>query len=87
VCSNFEIKRNYKDMELHVVVVSSMHLPKKDVWGSCDAYCVVKLANANFKTHVLKNTLNPHWEESGNFSLKWVSSLPLFHLVVLLSAF
>jgi len=38
-------------------------------------------------THVLKNTLNPHWEESGNFSLKWVSSLPLFHLVVLLSAF
>ena len=74
-CRNFEIRRNFADLELHVVVVSSMHLPKKDAWGSCDAYCVVKLNNDTFETHVLKNTLAPHWEESGNFDLNWVKQL------------
>ena len=64
------MKRTMKDLELHVVVLEALHLPKKDVWGSCDAYVVIKLGQRQtFQTHVLKNSLSPHWEEGGNLQL------------------
>ena len=79
---HYDIDRHFKDLELRVVVVTAMHLPKQDTWGTCDAYCVVKLGEEEFKTHVLKNTLSPHWEEGGNFELYWVSSLSFLILPV-----
>lgn len=67
------MKRTMKDLELHVVVLEALHLPKKDVWGSCDAYVVIKLGQRQtFQTHVLKNSLSPHWEEGGNLQLEAV---------------
>ena len=74
--ADFDIKRKMKDLELHVVVVEALHLPKKDDWGTCDAYVVVKLGPMQkFETHVLKNSLSPHWEEGGNFELETVDCL------------
>lgn len=80
--NQYDIDRTFKDLELRVVVVGGMHLPKQDVWGSCDPYCVIKFGTEEFKTHVLKNTLQPHWEEGGNFELYWVSSLSLLFLPI-----
>jgi Ca2+-dependent lipid-binding protein len=75
---HFDIKRKMKDLELHVVVVEALHLPKKDEWGSSDAFVVVKLGSLkSFETHVLKNSLSPHWEEGGSFELETVSCLDL----------
>jgi hypothetical protein len=50
----FDMRRHFADLELRVVVISGMNVPKKDKWGTCDAYAVIKFANKEFKTHVLK---------------------------------
>ena len=50
----FDMRRHFADLELRVVVISGMHVPKKDKWGTCDAYAVIQFANMDFQTHVLK---------------------------------
>eukprot|EP00802_Teleaulax_amphioxeia_P008100 Tamp_08108.p1 GENE.Tamp_08108~~Tamp_08108.p1 ORF type:complete len:688 (-),score=86.46 Tamp_08108:317-2224(-) len=83
--NQYDIDRTFKDLELRVVVVGGMHLPKQDVWGSCDPYCVIKFGTEEFKTHVLKNTMAPHWEEGGNFELYWIkdaSQIPALQVEV-----
>jgi len=61
-----------KMTHIHVTVSNGVHLPRKDtgVWGSCDAYCVVRFGDQRFKTKVENNTLHPMWEEGVNFDLR-----------------
>ena len=52
---------------LKVNVCSAMHLPKMDVIGTCDAFCEVRWQDQIFKSSVIKNSLNPTWEETFTF--------------------
>ena len=46
-----------------VEVVEATGLPKTDMFGKCDPFCVVSLGDKKLKTHVIKKTLSPVWNE------------------------
>lgn len=51
---------------LRVTIISASHLPKTDLYGSCDPYCTASFEDGfvTVKTEVKKNTLNPNWNET-----------------------
>eukprot|EP00961_Rhodomonas_salina_P113337 1524797-Rhodomonas_salina.5 len=54
---------------LEFKVVSTRHLPKMDVMGKCDPFCVVKFAEQEHKTTTKKNTYSADWEEVFRFDV------------------
>ena len=54
---------------LQITVVSAENLPTMDVFGSCDAYCLVEFCGKNRSTSVKKNTLTPTWNEVFAFNV------------------
>eukprot|EP01111_Echinosteliopsis_oligospora_P014654 TRINITY_DN5561_c0_g1_i1.p1 TRINITY_DN5561_c0_g1~~TRINITY_DN5561_c0_g1_i1.p1 ORF type:complete len:1451 (+),score=491.58 TRINITY_DN5561_c0_g1_i1:45-4355(+) len=55
--------------DLSVRVVEARNLAKADVVGSSDPYVVVEVDKQSFKTPVIKNNLNPKWDNQ-EFKLK-----------------
>ena len=55
---------------LDVTVISAAHLPQKDFFGSCDAYCILGPSKRNsVQTQVVKNTYSPTWKEVFTFDI------------------
>lgn len=53
---------------LHVTVKSGSNLPAADLWpGTSDPYCILQIGESSCTTSVVKNNLNPVWDET--FSL------------------
>jgi len=57
------------ERELEVTVVSGAHLPKMDVIGKCDAFCILQYAGHRRETSVQSNTYSPIWDEMFTFGL------------------
>lgn len=48
----------------HIVrVIEAKNLPKKDLFGKSDPYCIVKVGGTSKKTKIIKKTLDPYWWE------------------------
>ena len=58
-----------------VNLISAKDLIKSDIIGLSDPYCIVKIGNQILKSKVIKNNLNPHWDEKLMFS--WDGKSPL----------
>ena len=56
--------------ELMVTIQSARHLPKMDVIGTCDSFCVVEWQGQKFQTTVKKNSYSPDWNETFAFPVK-----------------
>ena len=61
--------RSHAATGLEVCIVNARHLPKVDILGSCDCYCVVAWDGAEYKTSIKKNQLRPEWNESFEFEV------------------
>ena len=61
--------RSHAATGLEVCIVNARHLPKVDILGSCDCYCVVAWDGAEYKTSIKKNQLRPEWDESFEFDV------------------
>eukprot|EP00960_Hanusia_phi_P072541 767811-Hanusia_phi.AAC.2 len=46
------------------------HLPKMDMMGTCDAFCVVRYSGEERKSSVKKNTYSPDWGEQLDFEVE-----------------
>uniref|UniRef100_UPI00358DE12B myoferlin-like isoform X1 n=1 Tax=Myxine glutinosa TaxID=7769 RepID=UPI00358DE12B len=55
---------------LKVLVLSAENLPNVDKFGKSDPYCLVALQEEKKKTKVIKNKVNPVWDELITFELK-----------------
>mmetsp|Transcript_51796 Transcript_51796/g.161175 ORF Transcript_51796/g.161175 Transcript_51796/m.161175 type:complete len:448 (-) Transcript_51796:56-1399(-) len=53
--------------ELCVGIQSAANLPKMDVLGSCDAYCILQWGDDQRKTSTIKGSYNPTWNEEFRF--------------------
>eukprot|EP00960_Hanusia_phi_P058859 764000-Hanusia_phi.AAC.3 len=54
--------------ELCVSILSAENLPKMDVLGSCDAYCILRWGEDQRKTSTIKGSYNPTWNEEFRFA-------------------
>ena len=54
-------------MDLNLKVVEARDLPKMDVIGSTDGYCVINVGSQTQKTRVIDNTKNPRWDQTFRF--------------------
>ncbi|KAL0994591.1 hypothetical protein UPYG_G00124530 [Umbra pygmaea] len=62
---------------LYIRIVEGKHLPIKDITGSSDPYCIVRIDNeAIIRTATIWKTLSPFWGEEYNVHLP-----PSFHTV------
>ena len=43
--------------------LQAQHLPKMDLFGSVDPYCVLSLGNQERKSRIIKKIYNPEWKE------------------------
>ncbi|EKX34548.1 hypothetical protein GUITHDRAFT_51156, partial [Guillardia theta CCMP2712] len=50
-----------------VGIQSAANLPKMDVLGSCDAYCILQWGDDQRKTSTIKGSYNPTWNEEFRF--------------------
>ena len=55
--------RTHQAVALELTIESARHFPKMDVMGSCDAYCQVQWMNKDFRTAIIKNSMNPDWHD------------------------
>jgi hypothetical protein len=55
--------RTHQAVALELTIESARHFPKMDVLGSCDAYCQVQWMNKDFRTAIIKNSMNPDWHD------------------------
>ncbi|KAJ1476106.1 hypothetical protein T484DRAFT_1908570, partial [Baffinella frigidus] len=62
--------------EVEVTVVESHHLPKKDLMGKCDAFCIVEFAGQTWKTSVKQKSYEAEWNEAHVFSVPDASAAP-----------
>ena len=62
------------ERELEVVVVSARHLPKMDLVGTVDAYCVLHYRGQHHKTSIKSNTYSPDWSEIFTFGVSMVAN-------------
>ncbi len=68
---NFE---NFDVPVLHVDLIRAKDLINSDAIGKSDPYAVLKFCNQQDKTPVVKNTQNPKWDHSSDFSADFNSS-------------
>ena len=54
---------------LHVDLVKAQNLIKTDMIGKSDPYAVLKYGDQKDKTNVVKNTQNPQWDHSSDFTM------------------
>ena len=54
---------------LHVDLIKAKDLIKADMIGKSDPYAVLKYGNQKDKTKVVKNTQDPQWDHSADFSM------------------
>eukprot|EP00961_Rhodomonas_salina_P258636 3495138-Rhodomonas_salina.2 len=52
---------------LELTVVGARHLPKVDLVGKCDGYCLIKYGGKVQRTKTVKNSYSPDWEETFSF--------------------
>eukprot|EP01125_Pyxidicula_operculata_P012380 TRINITY_DN4067_c0_g1_i1.p1 TRINITY_DN4067_c0_g1~~TRINITY_DN4067_c0_g1_i1.p1 ORF type:complete len:624 (-),score=147.93 TRINITY_DN4067_c0_g1_i1:58-1929(-) len=52
---------------LQVVIVSAHNLVAADMNGASDPYCKLSINSMNSLTSIIKNSLNPRWEETFHF--------------------
>lgn len=57
------------ERQVEVTVVESHHLPKKDLMGKCDAFCIVDFAGQTWKSTVKQKAYDAVWNESHTFSV------------------
>jgi len=55
--------RTHQAVALELTIERGHHFPKMDVLGSCDAYCQVQWMNKDFRTAIIKNSMNPDWHD------------------------
>eukprot|EP00282_Hemiselmis_andersenii_P014491 CAMPEP_0114113884 /NCGR_PEP_ID=MMETSP0043_2-20121206/3147_1 /TAXON_ID=464988 /ORGANISM="Hemiselmis andersenii, Strain CCMP644" /LENGTH=354 /DNA_ID=CAMNT_0001206057 /DNA_START=57 /DNA_END=1117 /DNA_ORIENTATION=+ len=53
-----------------VTVVSAEHLPKSDVFGTCDGYAVLEMCGHRVQTTTKTNTYTPQWNEVFSFEIE-----------------
>ncbi|XP_066279667.1 C2 domain-containing protein 2-like isoform X1 [Branchiostoma lanceolatum] len=60
-----------QDRKLLVKVIKANGLPGRNGFGSCDPYCIIEMDAPlqKHKTSVIKNTINPFWDEHFLFDL------------------
>ncbi|XP_078594056.1 C2 domain-containing protein 2-like isoform X3 [Branchiostoma floridae x Branchiostoma japonicum] len=60
-----------QDRKLLVKVIKANGLPGRNGYGSCDPYCIIEMDAPlqKHKTSVIKNTINPFWDEHFLFDL------------------
>ena len=53
-------------MMLHIRVVEAKDLPKMDVFGKCDPFCILQMSSAHapYKTKVIERTFTPYWDQT-----------------------
>lgn len=58
-------------MELHVRVVEAQDIPKMDIFGKADPYCILQMSSSSssIKTKVCTNTYTPVWNEEFHFTV------------------
>lgn len=49
--------------------LQAQHLPKKDLLGSVDPYCVLRLGSKEHKSSTIKKNYNPEWKEDFVFNI------------------
>ena len=49
--------------------LQAQHLPKMDLFGSVDPYCVLRLGNQERKSRIIKKNYNPEWKEDFSFNI------------------
>ena len=54
---------------LHVDLVKAQNLIKSDIIGKSDPYAVLQYGDQKDKTNIIKNTQNPQWDHSSNFTM------------------
>ena len=62
---------------LHVDLIKARDLIKTDMIGKSDPYAVLKYADQKDKTPVVKNTQNPKWDHSSDFTMDPDDNAPL----------
>jgi len=62
------------ERELEVIVLRGLHLPKMDLVGTVDAYCILHYRGQQHKTKVQSNTYNPEWGEIFTFVVSLVTN-------------
>lgn len=60
---------------LNLHLCSAKHLAKMDVLGSSDPYCILQIGQQTMKSKVIKNNINPNWNENLMFSWDGISPL------------
>ena len=55
--------------DVSVQHLQAQHLPKKDLLGSVDPYCVLRLGNEERKSSTIKKNYNPEWKEDFVFNI------------------
>jgi len=49
--------------------LQAQHLPKMDLFGSVDPYCVLRLGKEERKSSTIKKNYNPEWKEDFVFNI------------------
>ena len=60
---------------LCIHLLSAKQLARMDVLGSSDPYCILQIGQQTMKSKVIKNNLNPNWNETLMFSWDGISPL------------
>ncbi|MES1916535.1 MAG: hypothetical protein MHM6MM_008355, partial [Cercozoa sp. M6MM] len=53
-----------KQYQVRVYIYQGRNLPQSDANGGADPFLNLRLAGRTYKTRVVKNSLNPHWNET-----------------------
>ena len=61
-------RASMSETELEVIIMSGRHMPKMDLFGSCDPYIVLQYSDQKYQTSVQSNTFDPSWSETFVFS-------------------
>jgi hypothetical protein len=54
---------------LELSIISALHLPKMDVFGTCDAFCEVTWMGAEYRTGIVKNSYNAEFNDIFEFEM------------------
>jgi len=70
--------RRVRGVQVKVRVLNLTHLPKADLFGKCDPYCVLQCLHSDgnttkFQTEVVKNTYEAEYNEEFVFDISFGS--------------